>query len=138
MPQALLAVLAVAAVTAVGLAGLFCLRWRYLGTRPGSFPCVVIEGDGAERRERFGLATFAPGSLDWFARNSLSFSPVHRWPRRGLAIEPGPPDEEAPAEGQVVRLVSDGSVYPLVISRGASSGLRSWIEAGPTRSDSAT
>jgi hypothetical protein len=134
MPQALAIVVGVV-IAAVGLLGLAWLRWQYLKARPGYFPCLLVEGQGRKRRERSGLAAFAPLALDWFARDSLAFSPAHQWPRRGLAIKTRPLDESSRADWQVVHLTSNGSTYLLVISRSAASGLLSWIEAGPTRSD---
>ncbi|MDR0627972.1 MAG: DUF2550 domain-containing protein [Bifidobacteriaceae bacterium] len=134
MPQALAIVVGVV-LAAVGLLGLAWLRWQYLKARPGFFPCVVVQGQGAKRRERSGLAAFAPLALDWFARDSLSFTPAYRWPRTGLTIKARPLDEESTAGWQVVQLRSAGATYLLVISRGASSGLLSWIEAGPSRSE---
>jgi hypothetical protein len=137
----MLEALTVAVVSVVlacgGLLGLIWLRWQYLRSRPGFFPCVVVEGEGPKRRERTGLAAFAPLSLEWFARNSFSFSPAHQWARQGLAIKARPLDENSRSGWQVVQLSSAGSSYLLIISRSASSGLLSWIEAGPTRSDPA-
>ncbi|MDR0594711.1 MAG: DUF2550 domain-containing protein [Bifidobacteriaceae bacterium] len=139
MPQALITgvvgALVVVLVAAAGLLGLIWLRWRYLRGRPGHFPCVVIEGQGAKRRERSGLAAFGPLALDWFARDSLSWAPAHRWRRLGLTIRTRPPEGDSGGLGQVVNLNSAGQSYLLVLSRGASAGLLSWIEAGPSRSD---
>ncbi|MDR1188917.1 MAG: DUF2550 domain-containing protein [Bifidobacteriaceae bacterium] len=136
MLEALAVVLVGAVVAAMGLLGLVWLRWQYLRSRPGYFACTVVEGEGAKRRQRSGLAAFAPLSLEWFARDSLRLAPGHQWPRRGLTIKARPLDEDSAAGWQVVQLSSAGSSYLLIISRGASSGLLSWIEAGPTRSDS--
>ncbi|MDR2378306.1 MAG: DUF2550 domain-containing protein [Bifidobacteriaceae bacterium] len=137
MPQALATVLVGLLVVAVGLLGLVWLRWQYLRARPGLFPCVVVEGAGPKRRERVGLATFGHSALEWFARDSLSPGPAHRWPRQGLTIKTRPLDDQARSGWQVVNLGFEGGGCLLVISRGASSGLLSWIEAGPSRTDSA-
>ncbi|MDR1633774.1 MAG: DUF2550 domain-containing protein [Bifidobacteriaceae bacterium] len=137
MPQALATAVVGALLVAGGLLGLVWVRWQYLRARPGYFPCTVVEGEGSKRRERTGLAAFGPLALDWFARDSLSWAPAHQWPRRGLTIKTRPLDDSSRGGWQVVNLDSDGSGYLLVISRGASSGLLSWIEAGPSRSDTA-
>jgi hypothetical protein len=139
MPQALttllVSLLVVAVAVALGLLGLIWLRWQYLRARPGFFACVVVESKGPKRRERSGLAAFSPLALDWFARDSLSPSPAHRWPRSGLTIKTRPLDEASRGGWQVVNLTSNGASHLLVLTRGASSGLLSWIEAGPSHSD---
>jgi hypothetical protein len=137
MPQALITLLAsllvVVVLGALGLLGLIWLRWQYLRARPGYFRCVVIDSKGPKPRERSGLAAFSPLALDWFARDSLSPSPAHRWTRRGLTIKARPVGEDSRPGWQVVNLTANGATYLLVITRGASSGLLSWIEAGPSR-----
>ncbi|MDR2372507.1 MAG: DUF2550 domain-containing protein [Bifidobacteriaceae bacterium] len=136
MPQALTVAVAAVVVAAVGLLGLVWLRWLFLRSRPGHFPCAVVEGEGADRRERLGVAAFGPGVLDWFARDSLRLAPTRRWARPGLTIKARPLEDGARSGWQVVNLTSNGVSCLLVISRGASAGLLSWIEAGPSRLDS--
>ncbi|MDR2454097.1 MAG: DUF2550 domain-containing protein [Bifidobacteriaceae bacterium] len=131
MPHALAVALTWLGLAAVGLAGLFWLRWQYLKARPGFFPCYVVVAKGAGRRERPGLATFTPMALEWFSRDSLSPGAALSWPRRGLLIKTR--DAAGLKAGwQAVQLESGGAAYLLLISRGASTGLLSWIEAGPT------
>ncbi|MDR2348291.1 MAG: DUF2550 domain-containing protein [Bifidobacteriaceae bacterium] len=123
------------AVAAFGLLGLVWLRWQYLKARPGLFPCFVVEGEAGRRRERAGLATYTPMALEWFARNSLNPGPALRWPRRGLLIKARDAATGSKTGWQAVQLKSGGATHLLIISRGASSGLLSWIEAGPTNAD---
>jgi hypothetical protein len=117
------------------------LRWRSLNRRPGAFVCVLIEGTGARRRELPGVARFTPGSLDWYRRGSLVPRPAHSWPRRSLVMRVWSLDDD-PAVGaladspwEVVRLTAGDQDYLMVLSRSAESGLISWKEAGPTRSE---
>jgi hypothetical protein len=136
MPHVAVVALLGVAAAAVGLLGLAWLRWQYLKARPGCFPCSGVEGAGPARRERAGLASFTPVALEWFARNSLNPAAAHRWPRRGLTIKARELAPGSKAGWQVVQLAHGASTCLLVLSRSASSGLLSWIEAGPTRSDS--
>jgi hypothetical protein len=133
MPQALVAAGVGLTVAALGVAGLVWLRWRLLRTRPGFFPCLVVEGTGTRRRERPGMAAFGADALEWFARDSVWMAPAHRWLRHGLAINAR--DAGARVGWQVVRLGCEDDEYLLVLTRGAASGLLSWIEAGPTRAE---
>jgi hypothetical protein len=135
MPQTVAVALSGAFAVVAGLAGLGWLRWQYLRARPGCFPCFVVEGEGPARRERAGLAAFTPMALEWFARNSLNPAAARRWPRRSLSIKARELAPGSKAGWQVVQLRSGGDTVLLVISRGASTGLLSWIEAGPTRPD---
>jgi hypothetical protein len=134
VPHTLIIVTIGVVIAAIGLLGLWCLRWRYLVGKPGFFPCVLVDGEGAGRRERHGLAAFTGPALVWFARDSLKPTPSCDWPRQGLSIRARSP-EGAAAGWQVVHLASGGRTWLLVISQSACSGLLSWIEAGPTRSE---
>ncbi|MDR1393067.1 MAG: DUF2550 family protein [Bifidobacteriaceae bacterium] len=135
MPQVIgLALLALACL-ALGLVLAAWLRWLFLKARSGCFPCLVVEGDGAARRERIGLAVFAAPELVWFARNPYGPRAVRRWPRQGLTIKARLSDDAGPAGWQVVQLRSAGTSDLLVLSRDAQSGLLSWIEAGSTRGE---
>jgi hypothetical protein len=132
MPHLLAVVLVILVCAAVGVLGLLGLRWSYLRSRPGYFSCLLVAGEGAERRELVGVAAFASLELEWFARGSLSLAPARRLPRQGLVIkgyELGLKQEEG---WQVVRLASGDAGFLLVMSRSAAAGLLSWIEAGPT------
>ena len=114
---------------------LAALRWRGLINTPGSFPCSLVDPNDDKRPTRPGIARFGSGDLHWFARNSLSPRPVHKWPRRGLRVD-GCPDSasQTPSHWETIKLSSLGRSYQMVLSRSASAGLVGWIEAGPSRS----
>ncbi|MDR2379750.1 MAG: DUF2550 domain-containing protein [Bifidobacteriaceae bacterium] len=136
MPHALVVALLGLVGGIVGLFGLGWLRWQYLKARPGCFRCSVVVGTGARRHERPGLANFTPLALEWFARNSLNPAAARRWPRRGLSIKARDLAEARTPAWQVVQLRADGATALLVLSASASAGLLSWIEAGPTHTES--
>ncbi|MDR3359508.1 MAG: DUF2550 domain-containing protein [Bifidobacteriaceae bacterium] len=134
MPHLVAVALAALVGLLAGLAGIGWLRWQYLKQRPGCFACHVVEGQGPGRRERIGLANFTPSALEWFARDSLRPAASRRWPRRGLAIKASA-SPAAHDAWQTVQLNSSATDCLLVLSAGASAGLLSWIEAGPTGAD---
>jgi hypothetical protein len=134
MPHMAVVALVALALAVCGLLGLAWLRWQYLKSRQGCFPCSVVEGSGSERRERAGLACFTPMALEWFSRNSLNPAAARSWPRRGLSSKASDP-AAAGANWLVVQLASEGTTCLVVLSRSAADGLLSWIEAGPTRTE---
>jgi len=109
------------------------MRWRNLCRTAGSFPCTLIDADSAKRSQRHGVARFGDASLRWYARGSLSYRPVHHWPRATLEVM-GCPKEEIGTGGpwETVRLTSGGRSFVMVLSRSASAGLIGWLEAGPS------
>ena len=111
---------------------LAALRWRTLCRTAGSFPCSLLDHTAAKRPQRHGVARFSNSALRWYARGSLSWRPVYRWPRVGLEVVGANQDnEDSDSLWETVRLVSGGHSYLMVLSRSASAGLVGWIEAGP-------
>lgn len=107
------------------------VRVRSISSRVGSFECA-LQQDG-QAGWASGIASFGTDRLDWYRVVSASPRPEASWSREGLEVL-----------GRSVRLIGGRSTsvvevrcgvgataWTLAMSRSATAGLTSWLEAAP-------
>lgn len=120
--------LVVVALLAIGLLLLFLWRLRTIGSRVGSFQCLLRRGS----RWVPGIAAYTRDALVWYDVVSLSRRPRHRWDRDDLQIQDRTVRSD-PAHGTLVEagFGYHGDRVELAAQAPAFEGLVSWLEASP-------
>lgn len=116
---------------------MYASRRRALERRVGSFACRVQLAGEARVARTMGVAQYGVGRLVWYRALSLSPRPAHTWKRSELALLER--TQLDPVGGSAVGLMRlrcrcQGDEFDLTVSRAASAGLTSWLEAGPAGS----
>lgn len=122
-------VLVIAAVAAgVILLALWLIRHRALSASPGTFPAVSSDPRGRRRRV---VGQYDDDTLCLFRRASFAVRPLWSAERCGLDLERvEAPD--LPETSARVRVTDSRDSFTLDLDEADASGLRAWIESGPS------
>lgn len=122
-------VLVIAAVTAgVILLVVWLIRHRALIASPGTFPAVGTDRRG--RRHRV-VGQYDDGTLRLFRSRSYKVRPAWSAQRCGMDLERVQADD-LPETAVRVRVTDPRVSFTLDLDAADASGLRAWIEAGPS------
>lgn len=125
--------LGAAAIVVVLLAALYRRRLGTLTGRVGSFACGLRPGPG-HGEPVAGIAQYGAERLYWWRTASLSPRPKGTWQRSGLTVLDRADDPVRPGM-MLLRCRHRDAEFELSLTRAASAGLVSWLEAAPANTD---
>ncbi len=143
----LVALLVVAAVVVllVGMLTVLALRRRWLARDGGTFECSVrLRTSTPGAGWALGVARYNQEAFEWFRFFSYSFGPRKTFRRDEIRVlesrEPDAVEAVALYAGQQVVTLEERSAvgvtqWNLAMGRDSLTGMMSWLEAGPPRSE---
>jgi hypothetical protein len=122
-------VLVIAAVTAGAiLLAAWLIRHRALVASPGTFPAVGTDRSG---RRHHVIGQYDDATLRLFRRRSFKVRPAWSAQRCGMNLE-RVQSAELPQTAVRVRVTDPQVSFTLDLDAADASGLRAWIESGPS------